>query len=161
MPDIQKEKESLATTNGNGVKFAPNGDTNGQLDNADNNIGKIREILFGTQMRDLESGFRSNYVELSRSLAALETVIASRLDDTKTSFDDQLSVLGRRSAEQVEMLKEEVAEAIKGMEDRLSQEIAALRQACISKTSMASLFEHLANQIRLDDGLSTDATPGN
>lgn len=65
------------------------------------NVDKIRDILFGNQMRDVDKRFASLEKSLASDLAALRNENALQLDSLKTFIESEIEILGSRlSAEE-------------------------------------------------------------
>jgi uncharacterized protein YukE len=105
------------------------------------NVDKIRDIIFGSQMRDYEKRFSRLDERLTADAQALREDTKKRLDTLEAFVQKEIDALSQRlkaeKAERVEALKElkgESRDAAKAAEKRLSQiddqlakEAAALR----------------------------------
>jgi DNA anti-recombination protein RmuC len=93
-------------------------DTTQEANEADN-VDKIRDILFGNQMRDVDKRFASLEKSLANDLAALRKENALQLDSLKTFIESEIGILGSRlSAEENARI-----ENIDDLEGQLKQQV--------------------------------------
>jgi hypothetical protein len=92
------------------------------------NVDKIRDILFGSQMRDYEKRFARLEDRMVKASEALRDEVKKRFDTLEAYVGQELEVLGQRlkgeKAERSEALKEltrETRDSSKAQEKRLSQ----------------------------------------
>jgi DNA mismatch repair ATPase MutS len=101
--------------------------TNGELREGAN-VDKIRDILFGNNMREYEKRFARLEERLTKSSEALRDDLKKRFDSLESYMRDELEALGARlkaeKAERTEALKELTRESrdnAKALEKKLSQ----------------------------------------
>ncbi|MEZ5100118.1 MAG: hypothetical protein R3C15_10045 [Thermoleophilia bacterium] len=96
------------------------------------NVGKIRDILFGAQMRDYEDRFARLEERLADELAALRSEQQDRLSATELALRSELdglaARLGEEREERVDGLKRAAAE-LKETAKAIDRRLAALDQA--------------------------------
>lgn len=92
------------------------------------NVDKIRDILFGTQMRDYEKRFMRLEETVTKSMDTLREDMTKRLDTLSSFVQQEVDSLSQRikteKSERVENSKEfarEVKDAHKAFEKKLSQ----------------------------------------
>lgn len=100
--------------------------TNGESQGA--NVDKIRDILFGSQMRDYEKRFGRLEDSVTKALETLREEMTKRLDTLSSFVQQEVDSLGQRvkteKAERTETTKEisrEIKDAAKGIEKKLGQ----------------------------------------
>ena len=71
------------------------GSSNGSSAETDN-VDKIRDILFGNQMRDVEKRFASMEKTLSNDLAAMRKENALQIESLKNFIENELEILGSK-----------------------------------------------------------------
>lgn len=93
-------------------------DTTQEANEADN-VDKIRDILFGNQMRDVDKRFAGLEKSLANDLAALRNENSLQLDALKTFIESEIEILGSRlSAEENAR-----TENIDDLESQLKQQV--------------------------------------
>jgi len=138
------------------------------LDSSDNlaasvgNVDKIRDILFGNQMRDydkrfkrLEERFAKDNMHLrddmAQRLKALEELLNSEMDNLgeKLKTDRQERINGQQELlQQVAALKSELNNRVAQLDEQFGRDLKQLRQQLHNK------FQELSNQLRQqNDGL--------
>jgi DNA repair exonuclease SbcCD ATPase subunit len=92
------------------------------------NVDKIRDILFGNQMRDYDKRFIRLEERLTKAAESLQEDLRKRFDSLESFVRQELESLNQRlkgeKAERAESLKEithELRDAFKALEKRLSQ----------------------------------------
>lgn len=92
------------------------------------NVDKIRDILFGSQMRDYEKRFARMEDRLAKDAAALREDIKKRFDSLESFAKQEIESVGQRlkgeKSERLDALKElarELRETAKSFEKKLSQ----------------------------------------
>lgn len=92
------------------------------------NMDKIRDILFGNQMRDVESQFSKMEVHLSKETADLRSETLKRLDTLEAFIKNELDTLGERLLEEAntrsetdKTLSHEIKDAIASINKKISQ----------------------------------------
>jgi len=140
------------------------------------NVDKIRDILFGSQMRDYEKRFTRLEERMVKASEALREEVKKRFDSLETYVGQELEALGQRlkaeKAERGEALKEltretrdtskaqdkrmshldeQLAEAQSELRARLLEQSKALTGAIQkSHTDMESVLEREAAALRLE-----------
>lgn len=112
-------------------KNAPNGEVREGA-----NVDKIRDILFGSNMREYEKRFARLEDRLTKSSEALRDDLKKRLDTLESYVREEIESLGQRlkseKGERTEALKElirESRESSKALEKKLAQLEDALQSA--------------------------------
>lgn len=90
----------------------------GEVQEADN-VDKIRDILFGNQMREVEQRFASLEKSLASDLAAMRSENALQIDSLKTFIESEIEILGSRLAGEEQTRIENVDE----LDDKLKQQV--------------------------------------
>jgi DNA anti-recombination protein RmuC len=102
------------------------------------NVNKIRDILFGSQMRDYERRFAGLEDRLAKAIDSLREEIKKQMDALEAFTREEVESLGQRlksekadRADSLKQLARELQEASKGLEKKLaeSEEQAASRQS--------------------------------
>lgn len=81
----------------NKASKAAAGKADGEAAEADN-VDKIRDILFGNQMREVEQRFASLEKSLSRDLAAIRNENALQIESLKTFIESEIEILAGKLA---------------------------------------------------------------
>jgi hypothetical protein len=112
------------------------------------NVDRIRNILFGSQMRDYEGRFQRLEERLASDAASLRADLQSRLDSLEAFMKGEVESMGNRlKAEQserghaVEKLARDLAETAKGLEmkvghldEQAAKDIRDLRQQLLDQS---------------------------
>src|SRR5271168_1136014 len=92
------------------------------------NVDKIRDILFGSQMRDYEKRFTRLEERLAKASDALRDDLKKRFDSLESFVQQEMDALGQRlkteKGERADALKEltrETRDSAKSLEKKLSQ----------------------------------------
>lgn len=104
---MQKKSGKSAKTNSEGDA--------GEADNVD----KIRDILFGNQMREVDKRFASLEKTLANDLAALRNDNAMQIDSLKSYIESEVEILGSKLAAEEKARIDNVDE----LDARLKQQI--------------------------------------
>ena len=81
------------------------------------NVDKIRDILFGNQMREVDQRFANLEKSLSRDLAAMRNENALQIESLKTYIESEIEILGSKlSAEEKSRIEDD-----DGLDDKLKQ----------------------------------------
>lgn len=107
----------------------PTGTTNGTAPEDSGNVDKIRDILFGSQMRDYERRFAGTEERLARESTALREDMGRRLLATEQYLRAELeSLTGSLRTEERERLQgvRDAMDAIAALNRELSDRVAAL-----------------------------------
>lgn len=126
-PSQEEATERIGGTDGNQAQVERGAGGNSQLDES-GNIDKIREILFGVQMRDnekrfsrLEERFFKESAELRddtrKRFEALESFVKSEFE----ALTERLQAEQRARDESVQNLSRDLQETGKGLEKKLAQ----------------------------------------
>ena len=90
------------------------------------NVDKIRDILFGNQMRDVERRFASLEKTLANDLAALRKENALQIDSLKTFIESEIEIMGSKLAgeeksriENVDELDDKVKQHVKQIDKKI------------------------------------------
>jgi DNA repair exonuclease SbcCD ATPase subunit len=127
----RRKKEGRAMSADHDEKNAANGELREGA-----NVDKIRDILFGSNMREYEKRFARLEERLTKSSDALRDDLKKRFDTLEAYVREEVEALGTRlkneKAERTESLKEltrESRDAAKGLEKKHSQLEDALEGA--------------------------------
>lgn len=113
------------------------------LENADGNVDKIREILFGGQMRDYEQRFADLEDRLTRNIEVMSRNLEKRVDRLDTYAKRELEKLGEQfkeerqarrkdgksSARELKDMGGQVETWIAELEEGLGEEAQSLRRS--------------------------------
>ena len=99
-------------------------------DNVDGNVDKIREILFGGQMRDYEQRF-----------ADLETRLTKNIEHISSSFDKRLERLNTYAKREVEKLNEKLKDERKARRDDNKEGSQGLKELSVQVESWCAELE--------------------
>src|SRR5208282_5784775 len=134
------------------------------------NVDKIRDILFGSNMREYEKRFARLEERLTKSSDALREDLKKRFDSLESYVREEIESLGTRlkneKAERTESLKEQTRESrdnAKALEKKLSQLEDALASAQGDlRSRILEQSKALSNQIQktkdeLEGALETEA----
>ena len=92
--------------------------SNSATDDAEN-VDKIRDILFGNQMRDVEKRFASLEKNLANDLATLRSENALQIDSLKTFIESEIEILGSKLLAEEKSRIEDADE----LDDKLKQQV--------------------------------------
>ena len=92
------------------------------------NVNKIRDILFGSQMRDYERRFAGLEDRLGKAIDSLREEIKKQMESLEVFTREELESLGQRlktekadRADSLKQLARELQEASKGLEKKLAE----------------------------------------
>ena len=116
------------------------------------NVDRIRNILFGNQMRDYDSRFQRLEDRLIKEAATLRGEVQKRLDDLESFMQGEVETLTNRLRSEhtdrtgaIERLGRELAETSRGLESRLhgvdeqmANSIRDLRQRLLEQSKALS-----------------------
>jgi|GEM_PF-237397 len=94
------------------------GTTNSDAVETDN-VDKIRDILFGNQMREVSQRFANLEKNLAKDLAALRNENALQIDSLKTFIESEIEILGSKLSGEEQSRVENVDE----LDDKLKQQV--------------------------------------
>jgi len=120
------------------------------------NVDKIRDILFGSQMRDYEKRFARLEERLAKASDALRDDLKKRFDSLESFVQQEMEALGQRlkteKTERADTLKEltrETRDSSKNLEKKLSQLEEQLSSAQGDlRTRILDQSKALGNEIR-------------
>ncbi len=136
----KSSKSAGGRTSGNGAK-------NPGVAGAEGNVEQIRDILFGTQMRDYESKFSKLESRLAKDISSIRNEINKRLDSLEVYLDDELlSIRDNMKQEKQERSTalREVAQDLKNTQKALEKKISTV-ETQLDK-SIAQLRKQLLEQ---------------
>lgn len=126
-------------------------------------VGKIREILVGNKMRELDSRLRQIEEKYADRLARLETAFLERLANNRQDTEQALARLCRawksrfdeterlRAQERVEF-RQEIEKSFSQRLDELAAQVRALEKGLSTRKAdrkeLAGLFSELAARLR-------------
>ena len=102
------------------------------------NVDKIRDILFGNQMREVNQKFASMEKSLTNDLAAIRKEYALQIDSLKTYFESEIEILGSKlSAEEKSRIEDmdELDDRLKQQGKQIDKKISDLAKAMDKNTS--------------------------
>ena len=126
-------------------------------DDADQNVDKIREILFGGQMRDYQRRFDALEAGVASATDRLRSDLSNRIESLESFVRRELELLGERLASERRERGEErekiasdltdartrVEQAIDRLDEQTAQEARALRASLQEKAGeLAELIQH-------------------
>jgi len=121
---MNNKTKKPAGSNSNGA----DGDT-AEADNVD----KIRDILFGNQMREVEQRFASLEKSLGNDLAAMRNENALQIDSLKTFIESEIEILGSKLTgeeqsriENVDELDDKVKQSVKQIDKKIGDVVKSL-----------------------------------
>ncbi len=126
--------------------------SSGQDTASPDNLEKVRDILFGAQMRDYELRFTHLEEGLLKESADLREETRLRFDTLENFIKQEISALSDR-------VKAEMDEIRRKHEDlslTLSRETHQLSSVKLNRAALANLFTELANQLNKDSKLPGD-----
>jgi DNA repair exonuclease SbcCD ATPase subunit len=92
------------------------------------NVNKIRDILFGSQMRDYERRFAGLEDRLAKAIDSLREEMKKQMDSLEVFNREEIESLGQRlktekadRADSLKQLARELQDASKGLEKKLSE----------------------------------------
>ena len=116
----------------NRTKKPAAGNANGEAADADN-VDKIRDILFGNQMREVEQRFATLEKNLAKDLAALRNENALQIESLKTFIESEIEILGSKLAgeekeriENVDELDDKVKQQVKQIDKKIGDVVKSL-----------------------------------
>lgn len=116
----------------NKTRKAAAGNANGEAADADN-VDKIRDILFGNQMREVEQRFASLEKSLAKDLAAIRSENALQIESLKTFIESEIEILGSKLAgeektriENVDELDDKVKQHVKQIDGKIGDVVKSL-----------------------------------
>ncbi len=116
----------------NKTKKPAAGDASGEVADADN-VDKIRDILFGSQMREVEQRFAKLEKSLASDLAALRSDNALQIESLKTYIESEIEILGDRLAgeeksriENVDELDDKVKQQVKQIDKKIADVVKSM-----------------------------------
>lgn len=104
----------------------PPGESNGGRTEEATNVDRIRDIIFGGQMRDYESKFVQFEERLSRETSDLREDLKHRLTSLETYVKSELSAL----TDQLSTEKDERNQAIKSVGSEIKEHVKAWEKRC-------------------------------
>ncbi len=116
----------------NKTRKAAAGNANGEAADTDN-VDKIRDILFGNQMREVEQRFASLEKSLAKDLAAIRSENALQIESLKTFIESEIEILGSKLAgeeksriENVDELDDKVKQHVKQIDSKIGDVVKSL-----------------------------------
>lgn len=111
---------------------ANSGSADGDSAEADN-VDKIRDILFGNQMREVEQRFASLEKGLANDLAAMRNENALQIESLKTFIESEIEILGSRLSgeeqsriENVDELDDKIKQNVKQVDKKIGDVVKSL-----------------------------------
>lgn len=111
---------------------ANSGNANGEPAESDN-VDKIRDILFGNQMREVEQRFARLEKSLANDLSAMRNENALQIDSLKTFIESEIEILGSKLSgeeqsriENVDELDDKVKQSVKQIDKKISDVVKSL-----------------------------------
>ncbi len=116
----------------NKTKKPAAGNANGEAADADN-VDKIRDILFGSQMREVELRFANLEKSLAKDIAAIRSENALQVESLKTFIESEIEILGSRLAgeeksriENVDELDDMVKQQVRQIDKKIGDVVKSL-----------------------------------
>jgi hypothetical protein len=123
------------TAKGSSGNTTKNAET--EISEADN-VDKIRDILFGNQMREVNQKFASMEKSLAQGLTAIRKENALQIDSLKTYFESEIEILGSKlSAEEKSRIEDmdELDDRLKQQGKQIDKKISDLAKSLDKNTS--------------------------
>jgi hypothetical protein len=120
--------------------------SSGQDQASPDNLEKVRDILFGAQMRDYERRFAHVEEGLRRESTDLREETRLRFDSLENYIKQEIAALG--ASVKAEM--DEIRRKHEDLSSTLSRETRQLSSDKMDRAALANLFTELANQLRKD-----------
>jgi len=129
------------------------------------NVDKIRDILFGSQMREYERKFQRMEERIGKEISSLREESSKRIDSLESYVNKELEALGDRlkgeqsqRTEAVEELTAEIAKAAKLLEPKV-QRVDLPRRTLKDEAELAAWLKEAEERIRgLEGVLGTEQT---
>ena len=128
------------------------------------NVDKIRDILFGSQMREYEKRFARLEEQVAKSLESMREDVKKRVDSLEAFTQQELDSLGQRlkneKGERVEGLKELTSE-LRGIANSLEKKLSQMEEEMAAgqgdlRTRILEQSKSLSNDIdRVKKEIST------
>jgi predicted transcriptional regulator len=137
-------------------------------------VDKIRDILFGVQMRDYDKRFAGVEERLSRELAALKDETTRRFDALQASMHEALDNLGhrlngeqqtrteavqtlgqdlgRQLSEQGQQITSELVRRFDELSSSLERQAGSLRHEKTDRATLAALLTEMAQRLNSGQG---------
>jgi predicted nucleic acid-binding Zn-ribbon protein len=112
-------------------------------------VDRIRDIIFGTNMRDYEQRFQAVQRELDRLQRAVDD-LNSRLASTDGAQTKSLQKLGHDLQEAQATMRVELDRADEGLRAELQQAVGKLTFDKTDRAALGELFVQLADRLRAD-----------
>lgn len=131
------------------------------------NIDKIRDILFGNQVRDFDRRFSRTEDQVIKVTSDLREEVFKRLDAIEQFFKEELATLkdriktetdkrtdaGRQMREKLKDVAETMERSIQATEDKFSEKSSDLRQQILDQSKQLSKeiqekYEHAGQEIQ-------------
>lgn len=111
--------------------------TNSGTSNGDNvetdNVDKIRDILFGNQMREVEQRFANLEKSLANDLVSMRNENALQIESLKTFIESEIEILGSKLSgeeqsriENVDELDDKVKQQVKQIDKKIGDVVKSL-----------------------------------
>jgi predicted transcriptional regulator len=145
------------------------GGAEGEASEAAGSVDKIRDILFGVQMRDYDKRFAGVEERLSRELAALKDETTRRFDALQASMREALDNigqrltteqetrtntvqalghdLGRQLSDQGQQITSELVRRFDELSASLERQAGALRHEKTDRATLAALLTEMAQRL--------------
>ncbi|MBN1641782.1 MAG: hypothetical protein JXA09_11150 [Anaerolineae bacterium] len=101
-------------------------------------VERIRDIIFGAQMRDYQQQFDAVTAELRR------------LEQALAALGQDLSAADREQARSVQELRDHVQRADSALRDELQQAVQSLSEAKVDRARLGDLLIALGTQLKAD-----------
>jgi DNA repair exonuclease SbcCD ATPase subunit len=150
---VQENAEDLTN------RTTPSSDSPGGLPGPTQNVDRIREILFGPQIREYAQRFTRIEEHIAQEISEIKAEVRRRLDSLEAytrqegnELAERLRIERSERTESADQLSQALAENFKSMEksltqsnDRLSQDLRDLRQVTLDRLN--SLLDDFTLQI--------------
>lgn len=162
MPKKAEKEKSESNKVPRGVKPAALVDGSGDA----GNIDKIRDILFGNQVRDFDRRFSKAEEQMTKVTSDLREEVFKRLSAIERYFNEELGTLkdrikaetdkradaGKQLAEELKDVSEAMEKSIQAAEDKFSERTTDLRQQILDQSKqltkdMQEKYEQVGKEI--------------
>lgn len=127
MPKAAKHKEESASSEEQ---------TQAKVPESDASVDRIRDILFGVQMRDYDSRF----AELEEDFRQRERELRSRLEEATEDFSARVAEMEKRTSETLDRLEE-------SLRQELRERSQTLQDSKTDRQDLAALLREVAESL--------------
>jgi len=114
------------------------------------NVDKIRDILFGGQMRDYDKRLErlSTIADLEHEIKGLKNELNNRITQLDDQFSKDLKNLRQQTHNKIQELALQMRQQNDSVVGLLNQEVALLQEEKVNRADLASFFNELAMRLQ-------------